>query len=157
MVLHIFALFILLISLLIFMDNFSFFEEVENNLKMPTRWPLISILIPARNEEKNIPRCLKAVLSQDYPNFEVIVYDDQSTDNTPILLREFAKKYSFSIEFFKKDEINSINIDLSKSQATKFFGLKGVAEPSAILLSKHKELIIKKEVYNKTVTIAGAI
>jgi len=72
-------------------------------------------------------------------------------------LLEFAKKNDFSIEFFKKDEINSINIDLSKSQATKFFGLKGVAEPSAILLSKYKELIIKKEVYNKTVTIAGAI
>ncbi len=72
-------------------------------------------------------------------------------------LLEFAKKYKFEIKFFKKDEINSINIDLSKSQATKFFGLKGVAEPSAILLSKYKELIIKKEVYNKTVTIAGAI
>jgi cobalt-precorrin 5A hydrolase len=72
-------------------------------------------------------------------------------------LLEFAKKYNFKIKFFEKDEINSINIDLSKSQATKFFGLKGVAEPSAILLSNYKELIIKKEVYNKTVTIAGAI
>jgi len=72
-------------------------------------------------------------------------------------LLEFAKKYDFDIVFFKKDEINSINIDLSKSQATKFFGLKGVAEPSAILLSKFHELIIKKEVYNKIVTIAGAI
>ncbi len=72
-------------------------------------------------------------------------------------LLEFAKKYDFDIKFFNKDEINSINNNLSKSQATKFFGLKGVAEPSAILLSKYKELVIKKEVFNKQVTIAGAI
>ncbi len=72
-------------------------------------------------------------------------------------LLEFVKKYNFDIKFFNKDEINSINNNLSKSQATKFFGLKGVAEPSAILLSKYKELVIKKEVFNKQVTIAGAI
>jgi len=72
-------------------------------------------------------------------------------------LLEFAKKYNFDIKFFNKDEINSINTNLSKSQATKFFGLKGVAEPSAILLSNFKELVIKKEVFNKQVTIAGAI
>ncbi|HHB93544.1 MAG TPA: cobalamin biosynthesis protein, partial [Campylobacterales bacterium] len=41
--------------------------------------------------------------------------------------------------------------------STKFFGLKGVAEPSSVLASEYKELIIKKEVYFKSVTIAGAI
>ena len=54
-------------------------------------------------------------------------------------------------------DINSLENDFSKSASTKFFGLKGVAEPSAILSSKYKELIIKKEVYNTHVTIAGAI
>jgi len=72
-------------------------------------------------------------------------------------LLEFAKKYNFEIEFFKKEQINSLDNNFSKSQASKFFGLKGVAEPAALLISKYKELIIKKEVYNKTVTIAGAI
>jgi len=49
--------------------------------------PLISVCIPARNEERNIGRCVQAVLAQDYPNFEVIVLDDRSTDSTPEILR----------------------------------------------------------------------
>ena len=80
---------------------------------------------------------------------------DAKSDEIGLL--EFAKKYEFDIKFFSKDSINSICTDLSKSKATQFFGLKGVAEPSAILLSKFNELIIKKEVYNKKITIAGAI
>ena len=72
-------------------------------------------------------------------------------------LLEFAKKYGFEIKFYNKDDINSLQNDFSASASTKFFGLKGVAEPSAILVSKYKELIIKKEVYNKQVTISGAI
>jgi chlorobactene glucosyltransferase len=44
--------------------------------------PLVSILVPARNEEGNIITCVESLLSQDYPNFEVVVYDDCSTDGT---------------------------------------------------------------------------
>jgi len=72
-------------------------------------------------------------------------------------LLNFAKKYNFDIEFYKKDDINSLENKFSESASTKFFGLKGVAEPSAILLSEYKELIFKKEIYNKKITIAGAI
>jgi cobalt-precorrin 5A hydrolase len=72
-------------------------------------------------------------------------------------LLEFVRQNNFEISFYKKDEINSLEQEFSKSASFKFFGLKGVAEPSAVLRSKYKELIIKKEVYNKEVTIAGAI
>ncbi|GIV64959.1 MAG: glycosyl hydrolase [Bellilinea sp.] len=44
--------------------------------------PLLSVLIPARNEEENIGACLESVLRQDYPNLEIRVLDDQSTDRT---------------------------------------------------------------------------
>ena len=50
------------------------------------RWsagaPLLSVLVPARNEEASIRACLEALLAQDYPNFEIIVLDDRSTDGT---------------------------------------------------------------------------
>src|SRR3989344_4331980 len=42
----------------------------------------VSILIPARNEEKNIKEFLPRILKQNYPNYEVIVLDDNSEDNT---------------------------------------------------------------------------
>lgn len=41
-----------------------------------------SVLIPARNEQRNILNCIRAALQNDYPNFEVIVVDDNSTDHT---------------------------------------------------------------------------
>ena len=50
----------------------------------------ISILIPARNEEKNIEKCLKGVLAQDYQNKEIIVLDDNSNDNTFKLASSFS-------------------------------------------------------------------
>jgi cobalt-precorrin 5A hydrolase len=72
-------------------------------------------------------------------------------------LLEFAKKENLPIEFYNKDDINALQNEFSNSASTKFFGVKGVAEPSAILASEYRELIIKKEVYFKSITIAGAI
>src|SRR5206468_3545680 len=53
-------------------------------------WPFVSIIVPARNEERNLPRLLPTLLGQRYPNFEVIVVDDQSDDATPTILAEWA-------------------------------------------------------------------
>ena len=72
-------------------------------------------------------------------------------------LLEFAKKYNFDIKFYNENEINNTDGEFSKSASTKFFGLKGVAEPSSVLISQYKELVLPKEVYEKKITIAGAI
>ena len=50
--------------------------------------PRVSMIVPARNEARNIRRCVNALLAQDYPNFELIVVDDRSTDTTPQILGE---------------------------------------------------------------------
>jgi glycosyltransferase involved in cell wall biosynthesis len=51
--------------------------------------PLVSIIIPAHNEEKWIASCLESVLRDRYPHKEVIVVDDASTDNTREILKRF--------------------------------------------------------------------
>lgn len=56
----------------------------------PQNASLISICIPARNEENNIRRCVEAALGQDYLNIEVVVLDDHSTDATPEILRQLV-------------------------------------------------------------------
>ena len=57
----------------------------------PSQDALISILIPARNEEANIEKLVKGVLAQQYQNFELIIYSDQSTDKTLSIANEIAK------------------------------------------------------------------
>jgi len=54
--------------------------------------PLVSILIPARNEEKNIGSILDSIIKQNYSYIEIIVLDDQSTDNTKKIVKEYLVK-----------------------------------------------------------------
>lgn len=56
--------------------------------------PPVSVVICARNEYENLKEFLPFVLEQKYPNFEVIVVDDCSSDDTELLLREFKQKYT---------------------------------------------------------------
>ena len=48
----------------------------------PFIYPFVSVVVPARNEQGNIEKCILSLLAQNYPNFEVIVIDDNSTDDT---------------------------------------------------------------------------
>jgi chlorobactene glucosyltransferase len=57
-------------------------KQHSNNL------PLVSVIIPARNEQDNIQRCLLSLLAQNYPSFEVIVVNDSSTDYTLEIVRK---------------------------------------------------------------------
>ena len=64
----------------------------------------LSILIPAYNSERWLPRCLTSILSQIKDEVEVIIVDDGSTDRTLQCAREFAEKWSCIEVFTKKNE-----------------------------------------------------
>lgn len=55
--------------------------------------PLISVIIPARNEQDSIERCLECILNQTYPRYEVIVVEDRSDDQTPQILSRFEESH----------------------------------------------------------------
>jgi chlorobactene glucosyltransferase len=55
--------------------------------------PFVSIIVPARNEERNIARCICSLLEQDYEHYEVIAVDDGSTDDTGRILDEIAQTH----------------------------------------------------------------
>lgn len=58
-----------------------------------TEWPLVSILVPAHNEEPSICATVRSLLAIDYPNFEILVLDDGSTDDTADAARTFEGRF----------------------------------------------------------------
>ncbi|HJT16921.1 MAG TPA: glycosyltransferase [Thermoanaerobaculia bacterium] len=58
----------------------------------PNALPFVSIVVPARNEERTIDRAVRAFLAQDYGSFEVIVVNDRSIDRTGEILRTIADR-----------------------------------------------------------------
>jgi glycosyltransferase involved in cell wall biosynthesis len=56
--------------------------------------PKVSIILPARNEEKYLAKCLDSLIEQDYKNYEIIVIDDSSEDSTGEIIANYSKKNS---------------------------------------------------------------
>ena len=56
--------------------------------------PKVSIILPARNEEAFLPKCLDTLIDQNYSNYEIIVIDDSSEDSTAKIISNYAKQNS---------------------------------------------------------------
>jgi chlorobactene glucosyltransferase len=70
--------------------NLRDLKALRRDARLPQAAPLISVLIPARDEENNIGACLESLRKQDYPNFEVLVLDDNSVDGTAGIVNRMA-------------------------------------------------------------------
>jgi len=71
------------------------FRKIQDYIKnLLQKKPLISVIIPAFNEEKLIQRCLRSLVRQVYPNKELIVVDNKSTDNTHKMIAPYTYYYS---------------------------------------------------------------
>jgi len=81
---------LLLVFLVNLILNLRSLKVPSASSKVPQPAPLISVLIPARDEELNIASCLESLQKQDYPNFEILVLDDNSSDNTAAIVRRIA-------------------------------------------------------------------
>lgn len=80
----------LAILLLIAISNLLTLRRLNDDSTL-SQFPRVSILVPARNERAAIGACVRSLLAQDYPDFEVLVLDDNSTDGTSDVLATLAR------------------------------------------------------------------
>lgn len=86
-----FSLLFLLLTSVVLLRNRISFSPLASEETSPDSTPLISVCVPARNEEKNLERVLNTILGQSYSNIELLVLDDFSTDATPNIIEQFRQ------------------------------------------------------------------
>lgn len=64
--------------------------------------PLVSIIITVFNTENFVQECIESVCSQTYKQIEIIIVDDGSTDNSPLICDKYQNQYSFIKVIHKK-------------------------------------------------------
>jgi len=87
-----------LLLTIVILSGYTFLVSVLNVFSFskpkplfPKKQNLLSIIVPCRNEEENINNCVQSILIQDYENFELLLIDDNSTDNTWNIIQNLAK------------------------------------------------------------------
>lgn len=119
---------------------------------MKNKKPLLSVVILTYNSSRTIEKCLKSLENQTNKNFEVLIVDDDSTDNTIDLIKRNLKNYPFKIRFFRNGLHNisrgrNIGIKNAKTKYVAFLDSDAYADENwikKILLNfdKDKELVL---------------
>ncbi|MBQ3451625.1 MAG: glycosyltransferase family 2 protein [Synergistaceae bacterium] len=81
--------------------------QVEQSIDKPTNpfnYPAISVVIPMYNAEEYVEECLDSILKQTFQNFEVIVVDDCSTDNSVAVVKNYAPKFGGRLKLAQTKE-----------------------------------------------------
>ncbi len=72
------------------LKSYRLAPSLKNSIKYNISHPKVSIILPARNEEQYIGRCIESLLKQTYKNFELILINDDSTDDTLKIMEKYV-------------------------------------------------------------------
>jgi len=84
---------VFILQLLVYFLIYGSFAFHKTNDKSEDNLRPVSVIICAKNEEQHLVKNLPFILKQDYPEYEVIVVDDYSQDETKVILEDFERKY----------------------------------------------------------------
>jgi len=103
---------------------------------MMNKQPFFSIIIPAYNANAFLPSILESILSQEYPNFEVLLINDGSTDNTEDICRHYASLDKRISLISKNNEGVSIarnkGLDIAQGKYILFVDADDILYPNAL-------------------------
>lgn len=139
MLLILFCLFIavVVVQLLYYVVFFGKFSFAKIQTSSPKKIA-ISVIVCAKNEEENVKKFIPLLVQQNYPNFEIVLIDDASSDDTLEVFEEFEKQYS-NIKLVKVENIEA------------FWGNKKFALTLGIKAAKNEYLLFTDaDCYPKT-------
>lgn len=106
-------------------------EDVEDD-----KLPGLSVIVHALNDEAHVASFLKDLMAQDYPDYEVIVVNDASIDNTTEIVENFAKTHpAMKVTFVPESAIN-----VSRRKTAYTLGLKGASKEVALITSSNVDV-----------------
>lgn len=79
-----------------------FYFDIMKTVEESIMKDLISIIVPVWNVEKYLSKCLDSILAQTYSNYEIVIVNDGSPDNSQTIINKYAKKYPKKIRAFIK-------------------------------------------------------
>lgn len=134
----------LVLRFLVVLANY-WYQPFLPEVNKEQQWPKVSVLIPARNEANNLPTLLKCLTDLDYPNFETIVCNDHSTDNTEAVLQKHQQEFHH-LSYFN-------NEPLPESWIGKNFACHQLAQKASgqFLLFLDADVQVKPQLLKKTV------
>ncbi len=133
-------------------DVFPFGEKIEKKREesvnaKSTKEPKISIIVPCYNHEQYLSETLQSVLDQEYQNWECIIVDDGSSDNTRNVCLNFCKR-SLKFHYFYQDNsgpAKARNVGIAKSCGEYILPLDGDDRISADYLSEAVSVFLENE------------
>lgn len=107
--------------------------------------PKVSIIVPVYNSEKYLKKCIQSIVSQTYDNYEIIVVNDGSTDNSLKILKSFSEKY---------DNLFIINQSNSGSSEARKTGLRHISKDSKYFCFCDSDDYISENYISRMVEVA---
>ncbi|KXA97489.1 hypothetical protein AKJ37_02840 [candidate division MSBL1 archaeon SCGC-AAA259I09] len=116
------------------------FEKIQSQ-----DFPKVSLLIPAKNEQEALERLVKKLVRLDYPDYEIILIEGESSDNTPQICKKYERKYPNLIKLIEeqknKGKPAALNLGLKKATGE----IIGVLDADSYIKEKNflKQIISK--------------
>lgn len=117
------------------LDGFSHPSPLFKKTKVQLeRWPTISIVTPNYNQGKFLEKCIQSILSQDYPNLELIIIDGGSTDESVEIIKKYENQLTFWVSEKDEGQADAINKGLKHATGEIFNWLNSddYLEPGAL-------------------------
>lgn len=107
---------------------------------------LVSVIIPVYNSAKYLKRTLESVLAQTYKEIEIVLVDDQSTDNSADIIKKYMRNYSSIVYYLQPHNMGAgyarnKALELSKGQYVAFLDADDIWKPEKI----EKQLLLLKK------------